>query len=109
MGAGTGAAAVADPGVTADAFKEAVEASVAAGFDAHLTKPISKATLWRRSGVCAGVRPAGCGCRRRRLRVTVDASVAALTPRYLKNMARELQALGGAGCGGLRYYPADRA
>ena len=31
--------------LTADAFQEAVEHSAAAGFNAHLTKPISKATL----------------------------------------------------------------
>src|SRR5205085_11194853 len=31
--------------LTADAFRDAAEKSAAAGFDAHLTKPIRKATL----------------------------------------------------------------
>ena len=86
-----GVAAVPILALTADAFKESVEESVAAGFDAHLTKPISKATLMAAVAKYALVRErAG---KTRAVEVRVDASVAALAPRYLKNMARELKTL----------------
>ncbi len=80
--------------LTADAFKESVEESALAGFNAHLTKPISKTTLLgaiqHYALVCEQVdapEPATM------VEVRVDASVAALAPRYLKNMARELKSL----------------
>ena len=79
--------------LTADAFKESVERSAAAGFQTHLTKPIAKATLLeaieRYALVCshsAIVSPA-------RPVPEPDAAVAHLAPRYLKNMRKDLAAL----------------
>jgi signal transduction histidine kinase/CheY-like chemotaxis protein/HPt (histidine-containing phosphotransfer) domain-containing protein len=104
--------------LTADAFKEAADQSAAAGCNAHLTKPIDKATLveavrryalkCRRSpersfaGTPAGpvqtaavvAPPAGPeGAVRTGPAPRHDSSLAALAPRYLKNMTKELKAL----------------
>ena len=79
--------------LTADAFKEAVQQSHAAGFDAHLTKPIQKSTLMnaieRFARVChrepvlqPANPPAG-----------IDPSIAALAPRYLTNIRKSLEEL----------------
>lgn len=83
-----GRAAVPILALTADAFKESVEASVVAGFNAHLTKPIRKATLMQAidqyalPSACSNGAPA-----------TPDPSLAELAPRYLKNMDRTLKTL----------------
>jgi CheY-like chemotaxis protein len=81
--------------LTADAFKEAMEQSVAAGFNAHLTKPIGKATLLeaiqRYALPCdQPARPATPSTGKV---APVEPSVAAMAPRYLKNMEKSLQEL----------------
>jgi HPt (histidine-containing phosphotransfer) domain-containing protein len=73
---------------------EASGESAAAGFTAHLTKPIAKATLMqairRHASVCdrAPSHPAGAPAAS-----ALDPSIARLAPRYLKNVERELAAL----------------
>jgi signal transduction histidine kinase/DNA-binding response OmpR family regulator len=78
--------------LTADAFKESVERSVSAGFNAHLTKPIAKATLMKAIAahtlVCT--QPEGSG---RAAIIATDPTVARLAPRYLKNMRKEFLTL----------------
>ena len=77
--------------LTADAFKEAVEQSVAAGFNAHLTKPISKPTLLdaiqRHALPCDQPTPSISTV------PAVEPSIAAMAPRYLKNMEKSLKEL----------------
>jgi signal transduction histidine kinase/CheY-like chemotaxis protein/HPt (histidine-containing phosphotransfer) domain-containing protein len=78
--------------LTADAFKESAIQSAAAGFTAHLTKPIAKATLMdairRHSSACNRPEPVlsstGEG---------LEPSIARLVPRYLKNVENDLHAL----------------
>jgi signal transduction histidine kinase/CheY-like chemotaxis protein/HPt (histidine-containing phosphotransfer) domain-containing protein len=93
--------------LTADAFKEAAGQSTAAGFTAHLTKPIAKATLMaavrRYASPCDRPEPApaSTGDRPRTLipgtsilgTSTLEPSIASLAPRYLKNVDKELNAL----------------
>jgi signal transduction histidine kinase/CheY-like chemotaxis protein/HPt (histidine-containing phosphotransfer) domain-containing protein len=76
--------------LTADAFKEALEKSVASGFNAHLTKPIGKATLLKaiRQYALPCDRPAAAP-----VVAEVEPSVAAMAPRYLKNIEKALQEL----------------
>ena len=90
--------------LTADAFKEAAGQSAAAGFTAHLTKPIAKATLMdairRHAASCDRAAPAAplSGDRNGTsvMQATVvddsalDPSIAMLVPRFLKNMGKEL-------------------
>jgi signal transduction histidine kinase/DNA-binding response OmpR family regulator len=89
--------------LTADAFKEAAGQSAAAGFTAHLTKPIAKATLMeairRYASSCdrPAVTPAG-GENSPEKPAAIDAStlepsIAGLAPRYLKNVEKELNKL----------------
>jgi signal transduction histidine kinase/CheY-like chemotaxis protein len=77
--------------LTADAFKEAVEQSVAAGFNAHLTKPISKPTL------LDAIQRYALPCDQPTSATTnappVEPSIAAMAPRYLKNMEKSLKEL----------------
>ncbi len=88
----TGARRLPIMALTADAFKEAVERSAAAGFDAHLTKPIGKPTLLeaiqRHALVCD--HPAAVV---RSKPADTAPTVSSLTPRYLKNVQKELQEL----------------
>ena len=81
--------------LTADAFKESVERSAAAGFQTHLTKPITKATLIeaieRYALRCT--RPASTHTQPADPAPQLDPAVAALAPRYLKNMRKEVGAL----------------
>jgi len=75
--------------LTADAFQEAVTRSREAGFTAHLTKPIRKATLLDAlrqygSGPAAAPPPA---------RVVVDAELADLVPRFLDNVRKNPPAI----------------
>jgi signal transduction histidine kinase/CheY-like chemotaxis protein len=67
--------------LTADAFQDAVEKSRAAGFTAHLTKPIRKATLLEAIANHArrGAAPA-------RRTVEVDAALADIVPQFLENV-----------------------
>jgi signal transduction histidine kinase/CheY-like chemotaxis protein len=78
--------------LTADAFKEAVDQSLSAGCNAHLTKPIAKATLveaiQRHALPCdQSPQPAGAPI------AEADSSLSALAPRYLENMEKQLKAL----------------
>ncbi len=89
--------------LTADAFKESAGQSAAAGFTAHLTKPIAKATLMeairQHSASCDRAAPMAPSNGERPGRAgmidasNVDPSIARLAPRYLKNMEKELNAL----------------
>jgi signal transduction histidine kinase/CheY-like chemotaxis protein len=81
--------------LTADAFKEAVAESALAGFTAHLTKPIAKTTLMN------AIRQHASPCDRpvlvaKQPAADVDPSVNHLAPRYLKNVEKDLKALGAA-------------
>jgi signal transduction histidine kinase/CheY-like chemotaxis protein len=80
--------------LTADAFKDAVDESLAAGCDAHLTKPIGKTTLVhtirRHARACDQPAPSVVA---RAPAAAADAPLSALAPRYLKNMERELKTL----------------
>ncbi len=99
---GNGSAPLPILALTADAFKEAAGQSAAAGFTAHLTKPIAKSTLMeairRHASSCdrpAAMQPAEKNLERQS---TMDASVlepsiGALAPRYLKNVEKELAKL----------------
>ena len=77
--------------LTADAFQSAREQSAAAGFDAHLTKPIGKVSvveaIQRYALACdqPNEEPAKAAA--------VDAAVASLAPRYLKNLGKEVGSL----------------
>jgi signal transduction histidine kinase/DNA-binding NarL/FixJ family response regulator len=80
--------------LTADAFKEAVEQSAAAGFNAHLTKPIAKLTLMdaiqRYALPCDRPNHAALPAA---APIAIEPSVAAMAPRYLKNVEKSLQEL----------------
>ena len=86
--------------LTADAFKESAGQSAAAGFTAHLTKPIAKATLMD------AIRRYASACDRPAPRVpstgesngpsTLDPSIAQLAPRFLKNVEKDLKTLSDA-------------
>jgi signal transduction histidine kinase/CheY-like chemotaxis protein/HPt (histidine-containing phosphotransfer) domain-containing protein len=91
--------------LTADAFKEAAGQSAAAGFTAHLTKPIAKGTLME------AIRRHASSCDRPAIpppaenssaqphavdKSNVEPSIAALAPRYLKNVEKELNKLAAA-------------
>ena len=80
--------------LTADAFKEALTQSIAAGCNAHLTKPISKVTL------VAAIRRHALPCNQQPAHPTaassaapIEQSISALAPRYLRNVEKELKAL----------------
>ncbi len=81
--------------LTADAFKESAAQSAAAGFTAHLTKPIAKATLMDaiRRYALACSRP---GPLPPSTEEDVDPSIAHLAPRYLNNVEKDLHALNAA-------------
>jgi signal transduction histidine kinase/CheY-like chemotaxis protein/HPt (histidine-containing phosphotransfer) domain-containing protein len=100
---GNGSATLPILALTADAFKEAAGQSAAAGFTAHLTKPIAKTTLMeairRYASSCdraaAMATPADNGPDKLRAvdGSALDPSISALAPRYLKNMEKELNKL----------------
>jgi len=88
--------------LTADAFKEAAGESAAAGFTAHLTKPIAKSTLMeairRHASSCdrpAATPPTGKRPEEANAGNASDTgpSIAGLAPRYLSNVAKELTKL----------------
>ncbi len=99
--------------LTADAFKEAAGQSAAAGFTAHLTKPIAKSTLMeairRHASSCdqpaAMPLPEESGSERASTTDTSmpEPSIAGLAPRYLKNVEKELSKLQAAQAG--EEYP----
>ena len=80
--------------LTADAFKDAVEKSLAAGFTAHLAKPIRKSTLFeaiaRHARVRADVPPAA------KIAIVVDEELSAIAPKFLNNVRRNSQLIVGA-------------
>ena len=77
--------------LTADAFKESIDRSLASGFTMHLAKPIRKATLIEaitrhahpRSQAAAPAAPA----------VVVDEELSAILPRYISNVRRNPAAI----------------
>ncbi len=83
--------------LTADAFKDSAVRSAAAGFTAHLTKPIAKATLLdairRHSLACNRPEPALPPTSGDPEQSSLEPSVARLAPRYLKNVEKDLHAL----------------
>jgi signal transduction histidine kinase/CheY-like chemotaxis protein/HPt (histidine-containing phosphotransfer) domain-containing protein len=91
--------------LTADAFKEAAGASAAAGFTAHLTKPIAKATLLDairlHAASCETADPKASGDRVGSSILettgldnsTPDPSIARMAPRYMSNVAKDVSAL----------------
>ncbi len=83
--------------LTADAFKESALESAAAGFTAHLTKPIAKVTLMdairRYSSACNRPEPVSPSFGEALPSPDLEPSVARLAPRYLKNVEKDLQAL----------------
>jgi signal transduction histidine kinase/CheY-like chemotaxis protein len=87
--------------LTADAYKEAMGRSAAAGFNAHLTKPIAKTTLMdairKYSSPCDQPVPGLSFPKSVMETAAVDPSISALRPRYLKNVEKDLKALTNAG------------
>ena len=80
--------------LTADAFQEAVEKSLAAGFTTHLAKPIRKPALL---GAIAGyalvpLEPPAAS----EHEVTVDEELSAILPRFLSNVRKNPQAIAAA-------------
>jgi signal transduction histidine kinase/CheY-like chemotaxis protein/HPt (histidine-containing phosphotransfer) domain-containing protein len=72
--------------LTADAFKDAVEKSIAAGFTTHLAKPIRKSTLLeaiaRHAHIRAETPPAA------KVDIVVDEELSAIAPKFLNNVRR---------------------
>jgi len=88
--------------LTADAFKESVQQSAAAGFTAHLTKPIAKATLMdairQYSSPCDRIAPMPPSAQEipepsTPELLTLAGPISRLAPRYLKNVEKDLNAL----------------
>jgi CheY-like chemotaxis protein/HPt (histidine-containing phosphotransfer) domain-containing protein len=87
--------------LTADAYKEAETQSAAAGFTAHLTKPIAKATLMeairRYSSLCDRPATLPQSIPEDSDPSSVEPEVARLAPRFLANVERDLVKLQAAG------------
>ena len=80
--------------LTADAFQEAVEKSLAAGFTRHLAKPIRRPALLAAIDGCARVAagpPASAA--RSAHEVMVDESLSAILPRFLSNVRKNPAAI----------------
>jgi signal transduction histidine kinase/CheY-like chemotaxis protein/HPt (histidine-containing phosphotransfer) domain-containing protein len=80
--------------LTADAFQEAVEKSLAAGFTRHLAKPIRKAALLAAIDGYARVHPgppAAAGHSEHE--VTVDEELSTILPRFLSNVRKNPAAI----------------
>ena len=79
--------------LTADAFKESIEKSVQVGFNAHLTKPIRKATLVE--AILKYARPCDhvVEVDGSAITVYVDSAVAEIAPLYLENIRHDLTRL----------------
>ena len=71
--------------LTADAFRDAIERSEAAGFTAHLTKPIRKATLLDAIAKYAASRQTAQNSAQR-VAVAVDPALVDIVPGYLKSI-----------------------
>ncbi len=70
--------------LTADAFKDAIEKSLAAGFTAHLAKPVRKSTLLEAIARHAHARSDASSTAK--LEVVVDEELAAIAPKFLNNV-----------------------
>jgi signal transduction histidine kinase/DNA-binding NarL/FixJ family response regulator len=79
--------------LTADAFEEAVQKSLAAGFTRHLAKPIRKAVLLQAIGH-AQIRPAQPAGGQQE--VMVDEELSAIMPRFLSNVRKNPAAIAAA-------------
>jgi CheY-like chemotaxis protein len=80
--------------LTADAFKEAVEKSLAAGFTMHLAKPIRKATLLEAIARYGQAHPEAAAPAK--LDVVVDEELASIVPKFLSNVRRNPPAIAAA-------------
>ena len=80
--------------LTADAFKDAVEKSLAAGFTMHLAKPIRKSTLLEAIARHAHARPEAPSAAR--LEVVLDEDLSAIVPKFLNNVRRNSPAIAAA-------------
>ena len=78
--------------LTADAFRAAVARSEAAGFTAHLTKPIRKATLLEAIAQYAAPSSAAKSIAER-VTVAVDPALADIVPRYLQSIRENAECL----------------
>ena len=74
--------------LTADAFKDAVEKSLAVGFTTHLAKPIRKSTLLEVIARHARVRAEGLPAAKLDIVVDVDEELSAIAPKFLNNVRR---------------------
>src|SRR5438552_12528577 len=77
--------------LTAHAFREAVNRSREAGFTAHLTKPIRRATLLE--ALAKHARVQRIESRPHKIRVTVDASLQDLIPSFLDKRRKDVPKL----------------
>lgn len=80
--------------LTADAFKDAVEKSLAAGFTMHLAKPIRKSTLLEAIARNAHARPEASSAEK--IDVVLDEELAAIVPKFLDNIRRNSPAIAAA-------------
>ena len=80
--------------LTADAFKDAVEKSLAAGFTQHLAKPIRKSTLLE--GIAKHARARADAPATSKIEVVVDEDLAAIVPKFLDNIRRNPPAIAAA-------------
>ena len=74
--------------LTADAFKDAIDRSLATGFTAHLTKPIAKATLL--DAIAKYAQPSEAA---NDIVVRVDAIIADIVPKFLANIVQNAPAI----------------
>ncbi len=80
--------------LTADAFKDAVEKSLAAGFTMHLAKPIRKTTLLEAIARHGQAHPeAAAGTK---FDVVVDEELSAIVPKFISNVRRNPSAIAAA-------------
>ncbi len=80
--------------LTADAFKEAVDKSLAAGFTMHLAKPIRKSTLLEAIAGHGQARPEASPLTK--LDVVLDEELSEIVPKFLENVRRNPPAIAAA-------------
>jgi signal transduction histidine kinase/DNA-binding NarL/FixJ family response regulator len=80
--------------LTADAFREAVEKSLAAGFTMHLAKPIRKATLLEAIARHGQAHPEAAAAAK--FDVVVDEELSAIVPKFISNVRRNPSAIAAA-------------
>jgi CheY-like chemotaxis protein len=81
--------------LTADAFKEAVEKSLAAGFTMHLAKPIRKTTLLEAIARHGQAHPEAAAAAKLDV-VVVNAELASIVPKFISNVRRNPPAIAAA-------------